>query len=88
MGGKKGKVVRNIYNGHMDKIKGMQDRGWKVGMGGQGEVVGGKWRQLYLNNNFKKKKFSFLTVCRLIWRNKTSQQKEDKTPGAECPGDK
>ena len=28
------------------------DRGWEVGMAG----VGGKWRQLYLNNNKKFKK--------------------------------
>ena len=39
-----------MYEGHMDKAKG----------GGRIEVewggaVGGKWRQLYLNNNEKKK---------------------------------
>ena len=26
---------------------------WEVGMDGMGGVVEGKWRQLYLNNNFK-----------------------------------
>ena len=27
-----------------------------MGVGGVGEVVAGKWRQLYLNNNKKRKK--------------------------------
>ena len=37
--------------GHMDKAKGGQDQGWEVEMAGVGEMGGGKWRQLYLNNN-------------------------------------
>ena len=47
---KVGKVFRNIYKGHMDRAKGGWDQGWEVGMAGVGGVVGGKWRQLYLNN--------------------------------------
>ena len=49
-GYQKGGSLRNMYKGHMDKAKGGQDRGWEVGMAG----VGGKWRQLYLNNKKKK----------------------------------
>ena len=30
-----------------------QDQGWEVGMAAVGGVVGGKWRQLYLNNDKK-----------------------------------
>ena len=37
----------------MDKTKGEQDRGWEVGMGGEGWSGGGKWTQLYLNSNKK-----------------------------------
>ena len=48
--GKGAWVFRNNYKGHMDKIK----REWKQereeGMPGVGGVVGGKCRQLYLNN--------------------------------------
>ena len=51
MGRKEGRVFRNIYKGHMDKTKSGQDRGWEVGMAGVGRVVGGEWRQLYLNDN-------------------------------------
>ena len=42
---------RNMYKGHMDKAKGEKDGRWEVGWVGQGKVVTGKWRQLYLNNN-------------------------------------
>ena len=49
MGGKQGRVVRNMYKGHMDKAKGKQDQGREVRMTG----VGGEWRQLYLKNNLK-----------------------------------
>ena len=38
---------RNMYKGP----KGPMDWGWEVGWVGQGKVVTGKWRQLYLNNN-------------------------------------
>ena len=56
---------RNMYKGHMDKAKGGQDQGWKVGMGGVGEEWwgGGKWRQLYLNNFFKKRKKINKKLC-------------------------
>ena len=30
-----------------------------MGVGGVGEVVAGKWRQLYLNNNKKKEEKTF-----------------------------
>ena len=53
MGGKGGRVFRNMYKGTMDKTKGGQDEGWEVGMTGVGRVVGGKWRQLFLNNSKK-----------------------------------
>ena len=45
--------------GHMDKAKGRRFEGGRRGWVGQEGIVGGKWRQLYLNNNkklFKKKK--------------------------------
>ena len=50
MGGKVETVFRNMYKGHMDKTKG-------VGSGeGGGDGSGGrKCRQLYLDNNKKKK---------------------------------
>ena len=50
MGGKEGRVFRNMYLGHLDKTKKGSDQGWGVGMAKVGEMVGGKWRQLYLNN--------------------------------------
>ena len=51
-GGKGGRIFRNNYKGHKDKIK----RGMASGEGGgdgrgRWEVVGGKCRQLYLNKN-------------------------------------
>ena len=49
MGGKKQRIFRNNYKGHMDKTKEGEDREWEGG--GWGGVVGGKWRQLYLKNN-------------------------------------
>ena len=36
---------------HMDKTKEGWDQGWEVGMAGVRGSGGGKWRQLYLNNN-------------------------------------
>ena len=38
----------------MDKAKGGRIKGGRQGWVGHGEGVGGKWRQLYLNNNRKK----------------------------------
>ena len=38
----------------MNKTKGGQNQGWKVGMAGVGGVVEGKWRKLYLSNDLKK----------------------------------
>ena len=40
----------------MDKTKEGWDQGWEVEMTGEGGVVRGKWRQLYLNNNKKEEK--------------------------------
>ena len=51
MGGKGGKFFRNMYKGHRDKTKEGYNQGWEVGMAGVGRSGGGKWRQLYLNNN-------------------------------------
>ena len=50
-GGKRERVFRNMYKGHMDKIKGGRIQGGKWGWLGWEGVVGGKWRQVYLNNN-------------------------------------
>ena len=48
MGGGKGEVSsKNMYKGHMDKAKGGSRCVWL----GWVEVVGAKWRQLYLNDN-------------------------------------
>ena len=49
MGGRNGRrrVIRDVYKGHMDKAKG------GVGLRVGGGVSGGKWKQLYLNNNKK-----------------------------------
>ena len=52
--GKGGRVFRNIYKGHMDKTKRVQDLEWEVGMAGVGGSGGVKWRQLYLTKIFKK----------------------------------
>ena len=40
----------------MDNAKGGRIEGGSWGWVGQGGVVGGKWRSLYLNNNTKIKK--------------------------------
>ena len=50
-------LSRNMYKGHMGKDKEGKDRGWEVGMAGVGGMVGGKWRQLYLNNNKIKRRY-------------------------------
>ena len=34
----------------------VKHQGWEVGIAEVGGVVGGKWRQLYLNNNKKSEK--------------------------------
>ena len=39
MGGKRGRVFRNNYKGHMDKNKGRWKQGREVGMAGVGGVV-------------------------------------------------
>ena len=44
---------RDMDKGHMDKAKVGRFRGGRRGWVGQGAEVGGKWRQLYLNNNKK-----------------------------------
>ena len=44
-----------MYKGHMDKAKGGRIEGGRQGWMERGEVVGGKWTQLYLNNNKKNK---------------------------------
>ena len=47
-----GRVFKNNYKGHMDKTKKEFESGEGSGDGwGQEGVVGGKFRQLYLNNN-------------------------------------
>ena len=51
----RGKVAKGMYEGPMEKAKVGQDWGWE--MGGQGRVVGGKWRQPHLNNNKKNTQF-------------------------------
>ena len=53
MWGNKRKDFRNNYKGHMDKTKGGMESGEGDGDGWGGRVVmGRKFRQLYLNNNF------------------------------------
>ena len=44
---------RNMYKGHIDKAKGRRIEGGRQGCVGQGRLVGGKWRPLYLDNNKK-----------------------------------
>ena len=51
--GNEGEESRNMYKGPMDKVKAGKDRGWEVRMAGVEGNGGGKWRQLYLNNNKK-----------------------------------
>ena len=41
-----------MYKGHMDKAKGGGIEGGRWEWVGWGGLLGGKWRQLYLNNNF------------------------------------
>ena len=55
MGEKWEGLSRNMYKGHMDKAKGGRIEGGRQGWVGWGWVVRGKWRQLQLNNNKKKK---------------------------------
>ena len=47
----------NQNKGPMDKAKGGRIEGQRWVWVGQGKVVVEKWRQLYLNNNFKKRNF-------------------------------
>ena len=50
MGRKGGRVLRNIYKGHMDKTKGREGlRVGEWGWLGWGRVEWGKW-ELYFNN--------------------------------------
>ena len=52
--GRKGEgLLRNMYKGHMDKVKGGRIEGGRQQWVGQGGVLGGEWRQLYLNNSKK-----------------------------------
>ena len=46
-----GSVVRNMYKGPWTKPKEDKMEGGRWGWEGWGRVFGGKWRQLYLNNN-------------------------------------
>ena len=47
-----GRVFRKDCKRHMDTTKvGGWEQGREVGLAGVGEVMGGKCRQLYLNNN-------------------------------------
>ena len=54
MGDKRGRVFRNMIKDTWTKPKGIRISGGKWGWLGLGEWWGGKWRQLYLNNNFLK----------------------------------
>ena len=45
---------RNVYKGPMDKAKGGRFEHRRQGWVGQGHVVGGKLRQLYLDNSKKR----------------------------------
>ena len=57
------RVFRDMYKGHMDKVKGAWDQRCEVRMAGSGGVVGRKWRQLYLNNNKQKKEKQHIPGC-------------------------
>ena len=50
-GGTEGRVVRNMYKGHMDKAKRGRFEGERQGSMEPGAEVGWKWRQMYLSNN-------------------------------------
>ena len=50
VGGKRGRVVRNMYKGHMDKAQGRWDQGWEVGMAGIGGSSGGKMETTVLEH--------------------------------------
>ena len=45
-----------MYKGQMGKTKTDRIEGGRQGWVGWGAMVGGKWRQLYSNNNKKKKR--------------------------------
>ena len=50
---RRGKSSRNMYKGIKDQWIKLKGVGLRVGGGGswsRGKVVGGNWRQLYLNN--------------------------------------
>ena len=59
-----------MYKGPMDKDNGGGDHrveGGEVGWLGRGRVVGGKWRQLYLNNNKKKRnEIREVAMCEMV----------------------
>ena len=50
----RGRALRNMYKGHMDKAKGGRFKGGRQGWMGWRGVLRWKWRQLYLNNNKNK----------------------------------
>ena len=63
MGGKGRRVFRDNYKGHMEKPRGAEISRGMWGWLAWGQVVGRKCRQLYLNNNKKKKgKSLFLLI--------------------------
>ena len=55
MGGKGQRVFRNMYKGHMDKTKGVQDQEWEVEMAGVEGSGGGKMETTVLEQKFFKK---------------------------------
>ena len=63
---KGGKRFRNKFKGHMDKTKEGWDQGREVGMAG----AGGKWRQLYLNNDNKQKLSTYKIITFILKKNK------------------
>ena len=56
MGGKGEGLSRNMYKGHVDKLKEGRIEGRRWDCLVCGGVVGRKWRQLYLNNNKKRER--------------------------------
>ena len=50
--GERGRVVRNMYKGHMDKAKGGWDQGWEVGMAGLRGSGGGKTETTVLEQQY------------------------------------
>ena len=67
------------------KPRGGWDQGWEVGMAGVGSMVGGKWRQVFLNNS-KKIKLKIAKGIDLMFHDLKTKEKNNKNKGTKRVG--